>query len=112
MLSNKLSKIIEALKNKFDIIIFDSTPSALVTDAVVLSRLVDTNIIVTEFEKTKIRDLKKLKREIENVGGNISGVVINKVNTGNNKKYYYYYGSEQRLVNSKHSNKGKRMSNR
>ena len=112
LLSNKLSKIIEALKNKFDIIIFDSTPSALVTDAVVLSRLVDTNIIVTEFEKTKIRDLKKLKREIENVGGNISGVVINKVNTGNNKKYYYYYGSEQRLVNSKHSNKGKRMSNR
>ena len=112
LLSNKLRKIIDALKKEFDIIIFDSTPSALVTDAVVLSRVVDTNIIVTEFEKTKIGDLKKLKRGIENVGGRISGVVINKVNTGSNKKYYYYYGKEQSLVSTKHSNKGKRMAKR
>lgn len=108
LLSNKLHKVIEGLKKEFDIIIFDSTPSALVTDAVVLSRVVDTNIIVSEFEETKIRDLKKLKREIENVGGHISGVVINKVNSGNSKKYYYYYGSEQSLVATKHSNKGRR----
>ncbi len=111
LLSNKLRKIIDAVKKEFDIIIFDSTPSALVTDAIVLSRVVDTNIIITEYEKTKIRDLKKLKRGIENVGGHISGVVINKVNAGSNKKYYYY-GNEQSLVSAKHSNKKKRMAKR
>lgn len=110
LLSNKVTKIIEVLKNKYDVIIIDSTPSALVTDAVVLSRLVDTNIIVTEFEKTRIRDLKKMKREIENVGGSISGIVINKVNNSKSRKYYYYYGNEQSLVttSNKHA-KGKRM---
>lgn len=102
LLSNKVGKMAEALKQKFDIIIFDSTPSALVTDAVVLSRIVDTNIIVAECEKTNVKDLKKLKNEIENVGGNISGVVINKVNNGGSKKQYYYYGSDQGLGRSKH----------
>lgn len=112
LLSNRLSKIINELKKGFDIIIFDSTPSALVTDAVVLSRLVDSNIIVTEFEKTKMKDLKKIKRTIENVGGNISGVIINKVDRTVNKKYYYYYGNEKSMVVSKRgkgTTKGKRM---
>ena len=102
LLSNNVGKMAEALKQKFDIIIFDSTPSALVTDAVVLSRIVDTNIIVAECEKTNVKDLKKLKNEIENVGGNISGVVINKVNNGGSKKQYYYYGSNHSLGRSKH----------
>lgn len=102
LLSNKLGKIIEELKKGFDIIIFDSTPSALVTDAVVLSRLVDANIIVTEFEKTKFRDLKKMKSNINNVGGKITGVVINKVDRKESKKYYYYYGEEKSLALSKH----------
>ena len=94
-------KIIEELKKGFDIIIFDSTPSALVTDAVVLSRLVDANIIVTEYEKTKYRDLKKMKTSIKNVGGKITGVIINKVNRKENGKYYYYYGEERGITTSK-----------
>ena len=102
LLSNRLSKILNRLKKSFDIIIIDSTPSALVTDAVVLSRLVDTNIIVTEYEKTKIKELKKMKNTINKVGGKIAGVIINKVNSGSDKKYYYY-GSENALTKSKHS---------
>lgn len=100
LLSNKLKKIINELRKGFDIVIFDSTPSALVADAAVLSRSVDTNIIVTEFEKTKIKDLKAMKRTIENVGGHISGVVINKVNSSKGKSYYYY-GNEKSLTVSK-----------
>ena len=102
LLSRKLSKIIRELKKGFDIIIFDSTPSALVTDAVVLSRLVDANVIVTEYEKTKYRDLKKMKSSILNVGGKITGVIINKVDRKESKKYYYYYGEEKNLTVSKH----------
>lgn len=101
LLSNKLNKIVAELKKGFDIIIFDSTPSALVTDAVVLSRVVDTNIIVTEFQKTKFRDLKKMKTNITNVGGKISGVIINKVDRSESKKYYYYYGEERSLAQNK-----------
>ena len=53
LISNKVKKLIHVLKQYFDIIIFDTAPSTLLTDAIILSRLVDTNIIVTEYGKTK-----------------------------------------------------------
>ena len=91
--SNKIKKIINVLRENFDIVIFDSTPSMLLTDGIILSRLVETNIIVSEYEKTKIKDLRKTKELIEDVGGDVAGIIINKVNKG--KKKYYYYESNK-----------------
>lgn len=101
-LSNNTKKIIDMLKDEYDILLFDSTPSALVTDAIILSRMVDTNIIVAEYEKTKLSDLKKMKKSIQSVGGNIAGVVINKVDKHKDRDYYYYYyGKEKNMVPKK-----------
>ena len=91
--SNKIKKIINVLRENFDIVIFDSTPSMLLTDGIILSRLVETNIIVSEYEKTKIKDLRKTKELIEDVGGDVAGIIINKINKG--KKKYYYYESNK-----------------
>ena len=77
--SEKMVKGLEELKEKFDIILFDSTPCMLVTDAVIISRIVDYTIIVSSHKTTKIEDLKTVQKNIENVGGKIAGVVINKV---------------------------------
>lgn len=89
--------MIEELKEKFDIVIFDGTPSMLVTDATILSRLVDTTVIVSAYNLTKKEDLVKVKRNIENVGGKIAGVVFNKV-PGKSKayRYGYYYGHPEK----------------
>ena len=91
------SKVIDALnqlKEVCDLIIIDGTPSDLVTDAVILSRYVDSTIIVAAYKTTKVETLEKIKKEIQNVGGKIAGVVINKMPVSQ-KKYYgsYYYGS-------------------
>lgn len=95
--SEKMVKGLEELKEKFDIILFDSTPCMLVTDAVIISRIVDYTIIVSSHKTTKIEDLKNVQKNIENVGGKIAGVVINKIPTSL-KKYnskYYYYGHKE-----------------
>lgn len=86
--------MIEKLKEIFDFVIFDGTPSLLVTDALILSRLVDSTVIVTEHNTTKKENLAKVKKDIENVGGKIAGVILNKVPI-NAKKYMstYYYSS-------------------
>lgn len=94
LISNKVNKLVEVLKENFDIIIFDSTPSTLVTDATILCRLVETNIVVVEYEKTKMKDLRKIQELIEGVGGDLAGVVINKINDDRKKKEYYYYGNK------------------
>lgn len=94
LVSPRMQDCISKLKEYCDLIIIDTTPSSLVTDAVIISRYVDTSIIVASYKSTKMEDLKNIKREIENVGGKIAGVVMNKVPT-TAKKYTsaYYYGS-------------------
>ena len=58
-----------------------------------MSRYVDSTIIVSSYKSTKIEDLERIKKDIQNVGGKIAGVVLNKVPI-TQKRYdsTYYYG--------------------
>lgn len=92
--STKMINLIKTLEGMADIVIFDSTPSTMVTDAMAISRYVGSTIIVASHKKTKMEVLKQIKRNIENVGGKVSGVILNKVPM--NKREYgksYYYES-------------------
>lgn len=102
LVSEEMNELIVKLKNTFDMVIFDGPPALLVTDSVILSRQLDTTLIVTSYKTTKMGDVEKVKKMIENVGGNISGVVINKVPV-NAKKYehtYYYENKERGNANN------------
>ncbi len=100
LVSNKMKKIIDTLSEIFDIIIFDVPPCLVVTDALILARLVDFSIIVAAQNYTKMEELNKAKASIENVGGKVAGVVLNKVQM-QYKTYTnsYYYG--EKLTNFK-----------
>ena len=88
--------LLEQLKELCDIVILDGTPNELVTDSLILTRLVDSTIIVTASKETKKENLKRAIINIQNVGGKIAGVVVNKVPIAA-KKYEqsYYYGSTE-----------------
>ncbi len=93
--SNAMILLLEKLTEDYDYIIFDGTPSMLVTDSIILCTLVDLTVIVARYKSTKIEDLKKLKKSIEGVGGKIAGVVLNGVESKNSDykgNYYGYYG--------------------
>ena len=94
LVSEKMLNLNRQVKELFDITIFDGTPSLLVSDAPILSRIVDSTIIVTAHNETKIDNVGKVKKAIENVGGKVAGVVVNKI-PASAKKYEntYYYGS-------------------
>lgn len=99
--SQKMSALIKALEKSADIVIFDGTPSTIVTDALIISRSIGSTLIVTSHKQTKMEDLKQIKKNIENVGGKIAGVVVNKV--PRSQKIYgggYYYESSI-IVNNK-----------
>lgn len=99
--SQKMSDLIKALEKSADIVIFDGTPSTIVTDALIISRSIGSTLIVTSHKQTKMEDLKQIKKNIENVGGKIAGVVVNKV--PHSQKIYgggYYYESSI-IVNNK-----------
>ena len=97
LVSERMLGLLDWVKQIFDIVIFDGTPSLLVTDATILSRIVDSTIIVTAHNETKIDNVEEVKKGIENIGGKVAGVVINKIPISA-KRYEktYYYGSSSR----------------
>ena len=94
LVRRQMRNLLEQLKNQVDLIIIDGTPSKLVTDSVILSRIVDSTIIVSAHNQTRKDDLERVIKDIKNVGGNIAGVVYNKIPVSA-KKYNqtYYYSS-------------------
>lgn len=94
LVSPQMNKLLEDLKEVCDIVIIDGTPCELVTDSVILSRIVDSTVVVTAHKETKKDNLEKIIRNIQNVGGHLAGVVVNKMPISI-KKYNenYYYAS-------------------
>jgi len=103
LVSEKTVEMIKRLEEVCDLVIFDGTPSIVVTDSVILSRFVDSTVIITSHKQTKMDNLETVKKNIENVGGKIMGVVLNKIPVSQ-KKYeseYYYYGNKTASTNKK-----------
>ena len=92
--STKTKELLNELKKIFDVVIFDGAPCLLVTDATIISRIVDSTILVASYKTTKIDELKDAKRRIEAIGGHVAGVVLNRTKL-TKKKYEnsYYYSS-------------------
>ena len=99
--SRQMSTLLEKLKEMCDLIIIDGTPSKLVTDATVLSRIVDYTIVVVGHNMAKKEDLSKVIKDIKNVGGNIAGLVYNKKPSSRKKQSEtYYYASTSNKLDS------------
>ena len=113
LVSPQMNKLLEDLKEVCDIIIIDGTPCQLVTDSIILSRIVDTTVIVTAYKQTKKDILGRIIRNIQNVGGKIAGVVINKMPiTAKQYSEKYYYGSTNIKTAIKSKNKARIASTR
>lgn len=95
--STAMSNLLEELKNNYDIVIIDSPPLEVVTDAQILSTKVDGTILVLKAGQTKISSVKEAKSLLNRVGANIMGVVINQVSK-NKKKYSNYYGTDKKVI--------------
>lgn len=94
LVSTRMRQLLKELKEMCDLIIIDGTPCDLVTDSIILSRFVDSTIIVTAQKETKKEALQRITKNIQNVGGRIAGVIVNKVDMSSKKyKQTYYYGS-------------------
>lgn len=90
--SSAMTKLIEKLKEKYDVVILDSAPLGAVTDAQILSTKVDGTILVMRAQRTKREVVLEAKNSLEKVGANILGCVLHAVENTKGK-YYYYYGS-------------------
>jgi capsular exopolysaccharide synthesis family protein len=76
--SEIIDRLIAQLKREFDFVIFDTAPVVEFPDAFALAPKVDAVIMVAQSEKTSIEDARRAKFNIEQAGGRILGVVLNR----------------------------------
>lgn len=91
MSSNSMRKLLDKIKADYDYMFIDAPPVAIVTDATILSTIADGVIMVCSSGSIEIELAKTAKQALENVGANILGVVLNKVNLESRSSYYSYY---------------------
>lgn len=94
--SNKMVQFFKTLTMQYDMVIVDSPPILAVTDAQLLSKVVDGTILVSNVESNNRDSLAHAKDLLEKADANLIGVVINNKKIRNSKdSYYYYYGNEK-----------------
>jgi capsular exopolysaccharide synthesis family protein len=94
--SERMRNILEKICQQSHVVVFDSPPVIAVTDAVILSQVVDGVLLVVQPGKSKIAALQKTVEQLKRVGANIIGVVLNNVrhNAARYSYYYYYYSDD------------------
>lgn len=90
--AEKFRHLVDELAVSFDYLLFDSPPVNAVTDAAILSQLVDATIFVIRYGQVKKDEAAHALEQLRKVEANIIGAVMNAVPTGNGAYYYYEYG--------------------
>lgn len=103
--SAAMNNLLEMLKEEYDILILDSPPLETFTDAQILAAKADGAILVVQAGESKIESVKEAKNLLDRVGGNIIGVVMNKV-SNSKKRYYYYYENDEKKKRKKDNLEG------
>jgi capsular exopolysaccharide synthesis family protein len=90
----RMETVLRELRKEFDHVVLDSPPVLPVTDATILSTMVDGVIMVVESEGTTRAALARAWSVIGLSGGKLLGAVLNKVDARRDGYYghYYYYG--------------------
>ena len=97
--SDKMEKLIDRLQSRYDVVLIDTPPMIAVTDALVLSKIVDNFILVCRSDVTQKGALDRSIKSLKQVGGKFDGTVLNAISEGNNYGSGYYYNYYQYYYN-------------
>lgn len=93
--SRKFADALESLSKAFDHVIIDCAPACAVSDALVLSKLVNAVIYVVRSDSTQWQIARNGVKRLARIGAPVIGAVVNQVlprKTGYAYGKYYYHG--------------------
>lgn len=93
LLSKRFKSTLQALSAHYDIIVIDSPPIELVSDAMILAPQATATVYVTQAMSTPYPLVRKGLSRIERAGGTVLGVVLNQVDFEKAHKYYGQYAA-------------------
>jgi capsular exopolysaccharide synthesis family protein len=91
LISGRLAPLIGQARQMFDYVLIDSPPTELVSDPVIIATQADAVMLVLNSEKTSKESMHRAVLDLEAVGANIVGTVINKAPKTEARRYEYDY---------------------
>lgn len=88
--SEKMRELIEEMSQKYDYILVDTPPINLVSDAAIVTNLLDGVLLLVRQGKSKREELKRAISNLELTGITPMGIVLNGVEMREGKNYSYY----------------------
>jgi len=89
--SPQMKELVEDVRKRYDFVFFDSPPIMGVSDASILTSMMDMTLLVIQYRKYPQAMTIRARQMIDKVGGRLLGVVMNNISISQDA-YYYYYG--------------------
>jgi capsular exopolysaccharide synthesis family protein len=93
--SNRMQAVVEALTERYDLVLIDSPPMLPVSDALVVSRMADAVLMVTSAGATTRRNIQRSLELLANVSAPVVGTVFNRAKESVSDEYGYGTYAEQ-----------------
>ncbi len=104
--SKQFNVLLEKMRERFDYIIIDTPPVNIVTDATVFASSITGYVFVVQSGKNQRRDLQDAIRQIEEMNGNVVGLVLNDPENKAERHYSYRYNKYYRYGKYKYYGEG------
>jgi capsular exopolysaccharide synthesis family protein len=88
--SKRMRELADSVKNEFDVTLFDCTPLLGVSDAAIVTTLVDATLLVVQPGRFPRSMLLRVKNVLTGLSANVLGIVLNNVDTRYDEQYQFY----------------------
>ena len=92
--SETMASVIEKLSEEYDVIIIDTPPVNVVTDAMELAKIISGIVVVLRYGKTTEEDIDNVIKKVEFANMNMLGFIINGEKTKRGGFYSGYYSKK------------------
>ena len=89
--SGRFSELVGQARRLFDYVLIDSPPTGLASDPIIIATRADGVLLVLDSEGTSKGALRKAVRNLEAVGANVLGTVMNRAPMAETSHYGYGY---------------------
>jgi capsular exopolysaccharide synthesis family protein len=95
--SDRMRQLLGELAAKYDFVVVDSPPLIPVSDAMLLSTMVDGVVLVVDSSRTPKKQIRAARTRLEYAGAKVFGFVVNRMHPKSFHYHYYYsdyYGDD------------------
>jgi capsular exopolysaccharide synthesis family protein len=103
--SRRMIETIQQAERAYDLVVIDSPPTSIVSDAIPLMREVSGVLVVARLGKTSREQVMRLRNQLANLDAPLLGAVVNSV-SGERVAYGYMHGYDQRALGWDHGGRG------